>query len=809
MKSGSSPTVSAIVLCLLVLTAGCGTSPPADTTQNNRPSDSGEAAPEGDPVKILTEMVQAYQKAPAYSDQAIVSIRYRLRGEISHQEQPLSVVFVRPGKLVLNAYDVRAASNAANMQVQIGGSAAEELDGQFVNKPAPASLAWPDLGLDEPTHEIIEQGLARHPPQLELLLADDPLEQVFGDDMKKEMLPPEEIDGRQCRRIRALLSDRDESFVFWVDAKNHILRRLEFPESFVPQVASLQGVAGIELKADFKNAAFLEPIDQSYQLQAPEDATIVESFLFRPPELATKHIGEQPKPFEFSRLYKSAPVELSEMAGKVTALVWFNNIPAGELAMKRLNAVAENLSDADKFAFYGVCVEPPDRSNAEISALMSKWKVTVPVVRDLKAFGRDSFDIPAWPTLVVLGADGSIQIFEPGNFEKMEQQLPDLMTRIANGEDLAAMQREVVAEKKAAYAAHLKGAPEPGENEVVMKIPTIKVLPAKAPDLFVLKERWSSDKFKAPGKFVATATDAGIRLFALDGYRTIVELDSAGKEVMRKELPLPEGVAVSELRMTTTAAGELRFAAFEILGRQAHIFDESWKLLFSYPDIKQDHQGIRDVLLADLDAEKDAEAYIGFWFPVGIHQVNMRGELQTADKQLTSVLSLAQTPPNSLDWRKLIAAGAEGYMLRYNQFLKSDPQIRMKDVPLHQVAVAETANEGVEEYLGLSFETETEIRVIAFDQKLEEHWSFNTPLLPRPPIAQSLQTVGKDGAARRWWLVALADGSISVVQYDASSDYFRLGEEILHAQVVESQGANLLLISTPKRIFATELATPN
>lgn len=806
MKTGCSLCAAAITIALVSFTVGCGQKPPVDPPPSD---DNAEVTPTGDPVAILTDMVQAYRAAEAYSDQATAKIEYRLRGEIKEHSQPLSVAFVRPNKLLLKANDVNAASNGKQMQVRISGATASELDGQFVNKPAPERFIFPDMALDQLTHELLEQGLARHPPQLELLLANEPLQEVFADDMPKTLLEAHEINGRLCHRVHAKLPDRNEAFIFWIDQKSHILRRLEFPPSWAPQVSGLQGVADVTLAADFTNAAFLEPLDQSYQISQPENAKVVDTFVLRPPDLATRRIGKPPEPFEFARL-NSGSVSLDDIKGKVTALIWFNNIPAGELAMKRLNSVAAKLNDDSKFAFYGVCVESIDTSNADIAKLTKRWEVDVTVVRDLKAYGRDSFDIPAWPTLVVLNKDSQIQIFEPGNFEKMEDQLPDLMKRIAAGEDLAAIQREVVAEKKAAYAAHLNGVDieSSGGNEVVLKIPTIEVPAASAPDRFKLRELWSATKFKAPGKFVVAPTKESYHVFALDGFRTIVELNDAGEEVSRQELPLPEGVAVSELRTVTTATDKQRFAAFEILGKQLFVFDESWKLLFAYPDIKQDHQGIRDALLADLDAEGDAEAYVGFWFPVGIHQVDMKGNLRAADKQLTSVLSLSQTPPNSLDWRKLIAAGAEGFVLRFNQFLKSDPKIRIPDTPLHSVTVSPTATDGMEEYLGLSFVTETMLRVIAFDQKLKEHWSFETALLPRPPIAHSLQ-VTNNGETIPYWLVALADGSISLVRLDgASSDFFRLGAEILHAEIVQHEGKNILITTTPKRIFAQELVAP-
>lgn len=795
-----------LALCAGVLLAlGCG--PQADAPQT--PTDQ----PKGDPVSILKGMVDAYQSCDGYHDDATVELQYRLRGEYHKETQPIGVAFSRPNKLKVNAYDVTIASNGEQMQVDLGEDARKNLDGQFVSRPAPGNITWPELGLEPATHEVIEEGFVRHPPQLELLIAQDPLARVFSDEMPKTLLESEKINGRDCWRVRASLNKSDDGFTFWIDRESNLLLRLEFPRTLVPQITSLPDVADITLIANFPHARFEARAGETYQLATPAGAKVVETFLLRPPRLPSELIGKQPlAPFVFTDL-DGGKLKSTDLVNKTTALVWFNNIPAGKAAMERLNAVAAELKDPEKFSFYGVCVEPADVSNEQVREMVKSWGVSIPIVRDLTASSRDAFRIPVWPSLVLLAPAGVIQIFEPGDYTKMKEQLPDLMKQVASGEDIAAAQRRVVEEQQAIYRTHLGFKPVAGENEVVMEIPRIKVGPASAPDSFQLRELWSADEFAAPGKFISTKTKDGYRLFVLDGYRTVVELNDAGKEISRTELPLPEGVAVSELRTVTTASGKQRFGAFEILGKQFYVFDADWKLLFAYPDANQQHQGIRDALLADLDAEEDAEAYVGFWYPVGIHQVDMSGELHAADKQLTSVLSLDVSPANSLGWRKLLAAGSQGFLLRFNQFLKSDPPMRMKDAPLHQVAAATDSSSAGEEYLGVSFLDETKLRVIAFDQSLSEHWSFEWEMLPRPPIAKSVEVNRGPGwfADRKdtFWAIVMADGSVSLVRLDGlASDFFRVGEEIRHAELINDGNRRILVFSTPKRIVAQELLPP-
>ena len=78
-----------------------------------------------------------------------------------------------------------------------------------------------------------------------------------------------------------------------------------------------------------------------------------------------------------------------------------------------------------------------DFTREEVQDLVDGWDVSVPVVRDLDAVGRDVFDIPGAPTLVVLDAKGTVQIFEVGANPDLAVQLPRILERLSGGADLA------------------------------------------------------------------------------------------------------------------------------------------------------------------------------------------------------------------------------------------------------------------------------------------------------------------------------------------------------------------------------------
>ena len=66
---------------------------------------------------------------------------------------------------------------------------------------------------------------------------------------------------------------------------------------------------------------------------------------------------------------------------------------------------------AERVAIQAVCAEASSFTDEQIAALTQAWHVDLPIVRDLQALGRDLFQVPWAPTLVVLDGKNVVQIY--------------------------------------------------------------------------------------------------------------------------------------------------------------------------------------------------------------------------------------------------------------------------------------------------------------------------------------------------------------------------------------------------------------
>ena len=107
----------------------------------------------------------------------------------------------------------------------------QHLAGQVLFLPAPAAMSL-DVLYHEPLLERMlgggEDGLRL--PQLELLLANQPLKRLFGDDITTKWLGEKPLPGDDALYHVVEVTGSRGTFVLWVDPKSHVLRRLEITD---------------------------------------------------------------------------------------------------------------------------------------------------------------------------------------------------------------------------------------------------------------------------------------------------------------------------------------------------------------------------------------------------------------------------------------------------------------------------------------------------------------------------------------------------------------------------------------------------
>ncbi|MBW3598439.1 MAG: hypothetical protein KY475_14355 [Planctomycetes bacterium] len=787
----------------LMLAALIGCSRRSETETHHASDSTSETARPArlTPDDVLRKMIAAYREADSYRDDGVFRVVLERGGEQTPDSAPLAVAWARPNRIAIRAYRAVVACDGRQFTAKIIDEASGDLDSQVVVRPAPTRLTLDDIFSDAVLRESLGGRLGLHPMQLELLLAEAPLSAFIDPNVAKKLLAPREFDGRPCLRVEANLEGR---YVFWIDREAFILRRLEYPSDALLAAEEAEDV-DLSIAAEFRGATFKGEIPpegftlEAFDVAIPEDARQVRFFVIPPAPLPTEMFGKRPEGYEFITL-DGERITAESLEGKIAVLAWFSNHPGSRECLESLEAVRKQLPEDTPIVIYGVCTEPSSMSNDEVRRLAESWGVTMPIIRDLGAYGRDVFDIRVAPSLVVLDTKGVVQIHEsaanPQLAALVKEQLAELLQRLSAGEDFAAAILTQARNEQEAYELNLQAAMQ---GDVAADLQPAEIAPQSEPQHLKLSPQWTNDALSQPGNVLAVDDGGAPRLLVLDGWRTVVELDAEGQIQSRHELDLPEGAAVSYLRTAADAEGNRYYAACSLLAPQVHVFDDAWRRVFSYPTVEEEHEGIRDVLLAKLDDQRPMLA-VGFGGVVGVHGVDLEGQRQWSNRDLTPVFSLAATPPDAAGWRKLLVAGQPGHILRVNQFGNADPSLHVRQRQIHHLIAADWPADRQTLYLGLSNTPDGSLLAIGLSAGFEEMWSYRLPPgAHRHPVqvASAVRLVDTPGGQ---WLLAGPDGSVHLISDDGEFfDYFQTGQA-LHGLAA---ARDMLFLSTEEGVVAS------
>ena len=431
--------IASLALALLAIQCGCyreRSEATADKSVNVQDLPKLEAS------AVLRQMEQAYRDAENYSDRARVVLRYRERGDIRTDEAPLAVAVRLPNELRVEAYYSVVVSNGRQLLAKISDEKSGDIDGQILNRELSGELMLEQVYQDGTLREAMTSGMAGQPLQLNLLYADDPLKSVFAQEAKLQLLEPAVSDGHNCYRVVA--AGTEGEFVFWIDGATFVLRRLDYPAAaLLPDLAQADFVQDLSLQVEFRGATFTPTFDSAtFQLDIAANAKRVRAFVLPPHPLPTTLFGKSTADFACYAL-DGAKVGQKSLLGKTVVLLWFNNHPACRSTIEQFSQVYASRRDDDTAVFFAVSTEPTRVSNSQLEATLTAWNVTVPLLRDLDACGRDLLGIPWTPTMIVLGVDGNVQIFEVGANANLAEELPTILNRLRQGDDLAS---EIIAD---------------------------------------------------------------------------------------------------------------------------------------------------------------------------------------------------------------------------------------------------------------------------------------------------------------------------------------------------------------------------
>jgi hypothetical protein len=765
--------------------------------------------------ELLGRVMTKYRSCSTYSDDTTIRFRYRQGGEMFDKVTRLAVKFARPNRLrlavVSDSDEIHIQANEKLMTSKIKDPATDDFHGQTVERAAAPQLSIADIyevteysEPDRPEHMTsILLGLPVHLShlQLGLLLSDVTFENVFPADARLEDLAEQEIRGRRCHGIRVAGREDPHGFVFWIDAADDSLRRLEYPtRGLFPGVPVAEKPTDVQLTADFDHIEFAATI--SADLFAPETnskSLFVRYFVLPPPPLANPRIGGPIEPFDL-RTLPGASERSESWVDKHTVLVWFDDRPASRAALAELERVFRQYTDPDgQVLFRAIWVAPEKNWNVDqMRKLCADWRITIPVVTDPQAVGRDRFGVEHAPTVAILGANRRLQFFQVAHSQRIGEDVRAVLHSLLAGHDVGDSVLKAFAIEIQSFQQRLSAATI-ARGDVTDQVEATRAS-ASDPKKLKLERLWECQEFKSPGNILVTWEDSRPRILVLDEMREVIELDLLGKVVRRYSLDLRDGESVTYLKAYTDRANRHHYWGSARLGRHVFLWDQAFHRELKYPPDDQPHSGIQDTYVADLDRNDEPEIYVAFADPVGLHQVDLRAKRQWSCRSVPGIGSITKDRAQP---GRLLACPDTGLIVPI--FVNGEPEkpIAVGERAIHAMTASARDRRRPTEYLAMTYSLDGRLIAVGLGRNLEERWSYGLPAgiyrtQVDSPVSVEMLTEGP-----LQWLLAGPDSSIHIVDDDGEFfDSFHLGHDVRGLSACHDAGSSVLLVASPATVSA-------
>jgi hypothetical protein len=785
------------MVCLL-LQLGCGpsTTPPTGSTvaPNGKPPVPSQPASPAD--ALLEQVAQRYQSAHGYSDQAQVTLSYNLNGRQEKSVTPLEVVFARPNKLRLKAYQITAAADGKIFRARVSDPSTNNIDSQFVERELQDNLSLADLQSDTIIHSILANSMVGYPLQLDLLISDQAL-LPFREAKKKELLTEAQLGKHLCQRLKIHLNGN--YVVFWIDKEELLLRRVEFPtDGLLPTADAFD----VKLTADFNDAEFIPKGkfvgESKFKLIARKDAKLVRYFVELPAPLPAKVLGAKVAPFALSRLDGSA---WTGPVGRVRVLTWFRDHPACEHTLKQLQSVyaKSNTTAANVVSLEIVSSDPISiTSNERVQQKLTEWNVTIPAFRDEREIGNHVFHISELPTLVVLDGNNRIQFYGKGYNPELTEQLPVIVDKLNRGEDLAQEVIDYVASDRTRYQQEINAGGPP-------MIIRPKLAPQSKPKTLIMRQIWQRTDIAAPGNIVAAKRNGGGSLFVVSQTKQIVELGLDGKTI-RESRPV-DNLEFNFLRYGSTQS-QSRLVASSVFGKMLAVFDSNLNQVGQFPTEIDRRLAIGDAAIGDLDGDGKLDIAVGLTSAGGVIRLDENANPAWQTPHKIDAISLRLTPLNSRG-RQIVATTLDGQLA----VISADGQSAQKRVLRNRevFGIMASARAGSStSYCGITYDFEHNYVLLGMNDQLQQVWEH--------PLAKGAHVVPVQfiacgdllGSGHHQWVAASPDGTIDVIS--DSADFFEsfgFGDYVTGIEVVNFGQQRMLVVASAKSVTAFSISRLN
>ena len=798
--------------CMLVaLLAGCGGQPKAvkQTTAANS-SVSKTAEETKSPAERLTasqalkRLLQTYRQAKSYSDEAVLRITGKGGGIV--EEAPAAVKLERPNKLAVRAFQATICCDGKEFLAKIDDPPTNNIDGQFLARPAPAEIKLVDIAADPLLYGILSSRLQRQPIQLELLLESSGLATAFNDDVACNLLADDKAADRDCYRVE--VSSPGGAYIFWIDQRDFLLRKLELPRAdFLTPGQAETTQDPLHVTLEFTGAQVNTAIPPAeFVLSPPTGAKRMKSFVVppRPAPRSTALLGEKPPPFSF-QTPAGEKWKPADAAGKIAVICWFRNHPACQPALAQMELLRVDLADNPRVSLLAVSTDPTTSSDEDLAKLLAEWQVQLPLARDLEAFGDTVFKIENQPTIVVLNGEGAVQLVQEGASPDLARQLSLVVERLLKGDNLAEEIRQRIKMEREEYDKLVAtGGPE---LRPPVEIPEAVIRSRSEPKTLKLMELWTNRTLKSPGNvYVIQGAAEKPRILVMEGWRTVTELDLQGQLVARHSLELPEGAAITYLRTAVDRAGKRFYLASAPLAPQLFLFDENWKPLRAVPAAGAQPARLADAQLADLGGPDGLAIYAGYLDLAGLQMISLQGERLRRSRSFPNVTSIAITGPDEAGKRRLLLTGDAGGVLALNDDAAEERQKTFDKWAIVRIAAAQFDGAKQSAYLAVAADPAGKSYLLALDPQLKYRWSYPLPAGAHQKPIEPLASANLQNVRAGEWVFAGPDGSLHLISEEGDfHDFFYCGAALQGVAAARWEDRGIIFASTEEGVFAWEL----
>lgn len=790
-----------VVASLLAVLCGC----PARTPPPPKPGAMGGQQRPSAAAALAERVCAAYADAAGYTDNGQLRWQYRSGDAWQEATAEFSTTLVRPNRMALHWRGLHLACDGTSLQAVIEDEATDNYDGQMLFRQAPGQVTMGDLYSDSEIARLLDDPIIDGTPwPLRLLLKDARLADALGN---AEELPKKTIDGKTYRRLKVAVEGGDA--VAWIDPQTLLLRRVELPQP-ATELAIRAPVAEF---ADARVGEKLAVDEAKFTLPVPPGVKKVHFFVPPPAtfDLPSPLFGRTVGDFRFTSA-DGEPVTREAFAGTISVLIWFLDRPESHITLRQLQEVQRRYAEEDDVRFFAISPLPEQVSDAHVRESLEKIGVTLPLLRDTRAAGRDVFDVLGAPTVVVLDGQLRVQAFKTGVDPQLEQQLPALLDELLAGKNPAGELRRMVAEEVAGYRRQLAAA-RTDAAATVIELPETPITAARDPEKLKLTRLWTAAGVKSPRNILVIAGEAADPAILVHDqtvdWRTIVELNAKGEIVARRQLPVPKSAAIAMLRTAVDGDGRRWYAGGARLAQQVYLFDERWQLAATYPADAARHDGVSDFTLIDFQGDGKLQLCVGFWGVLGVHGANLQGTRQWTNRAVAPAISLANSLPNEAGWRQLLATTDRGEIVPINGFGHNDKPQRLEHSAITQLIAARFPPTDRAAFMGVSVTPDGTSIGTALSADLQPLWDVPLPAGTHRNqilwITSGRLLPGDVGQ----WVFAGPDGSIGIVSNDMSFfDAFYTGQQLTGVAVAQLGSDRVLLVASDEELTAWKVEKP-